>query len=70
MQIAVDRKRCEGHGVCTGIAPHLFRHNEAGVLILTYDGTDIPESDIDDAEFAVTCCPVQALYQSAIQPGD
>ena len=61
MRIVVDRRRCEGHGVCAATAPELFRLDDAAELILTYDGTDLPAADLAAAELAVSCCPVEAL---------
>ncbi|PXW99863.1 ferredoxin [Mycolicibacterium moriokaense] len=61
MQVAVDWKRCEGHGVCAANAPDLFQLDDNGDLTVTYDGRDIPTAFRDSAEAAVAGCPVEAL---------
>jgi ferredoxin len=61
MQIKVDRGKCEGYGMCTATAPHLFWHNDDGVLTLAYDQVPVPPEFADDAEYAVSCCPARAL---------
>jgi ferredoxin len=68
MRIVVEPKRCEGHGVCAATAPNLFELSDNGELTLTYDGIDIPPTEIIDAESAVSCCPVQALRLTTDDP--
>ena len=36
-RIEVDRKRCEGHGLCLGKAPELLHHDENGELVIDGD---------------------------------
>lgn len=61
MRVEHDKTRCEGHGVCAGLAPALFRLDEDGELILTYKDNDIPSTYEQDATVAVNSCPVEAL---------
>ena len=61
MKIALDRKRCEGHGMCESAAPELFTLDEAGELTAHYDGREIPERLEESARDAVRVCPVAAL---------
>jgi ferredoxin len=69
MRVEVDRKRCEGHGVCAANAPNLFRLDDDGELRLTYEGTDIPAEEHDNAEVAATGCPVEALRRAESADG-
>jgi ferredoxin len=66
MRVTLDRKRCEGHGVCENAAPDLFTLDEHAELIVHYDGRDIPAALEDAARDAVRVCPVAAL---AIEDG-
>jgi ferredoxin len=61
MKVALDRKRCEGHGMCESAAPELFTLDEAGELIAHFDGREIPEGLEESARDAVRVCPVAAL---------
>jgi len=60
-RIDVDASRCEGHGLCEGIAPDVFAlHDEGAVEVLTADqmvGEDLTAA-VAEAERA---CPVAAI---------
>ncbi|SFW78382.1 ferredoxin [Amycolatopsis australiensis] len=60
MKILVDRKRCEGHGLCEDAAPDLFEIDDGGELVLLFDGT-VPDGRDRQAADAVRICPVSAL---------
>ncbi len=61
MKVTLDRKRCEGHAMCEGAAPELFTLDDAGELIVHYDGREIPAHLEESARDAVRVCPVAAL---------
>jgi ferredoxin len=60
MKVLVDRARCEGHGLCEDAAPDLFEIDDAGELVLLFDGT-VPDGRDGSAADAVRICPVSAL---------
>jgi len=56
-RIVVDAARCEGHGMCVGVAPDVFAlHDEGAVEVLT-DTADAVET----AATAAIACPVGAI---------
>jgi ferredoxin len=55
--------------VCAANAPNLFRLDDDGELRLTYEGTDIPAEEHDNAEVAATGCPVEALRRAESADG-
>lgn len=60
MKIIVDRQRCDGNGVCMGIAPEVFDVDDDLYL-------HVAENIPDDAELkarvrlSITSCPILAL---------
>jgi ferredoxin len=58
-RIEVDRKRCEGHGLCVRKAPELLRHDENGELVI--DAHELGGGALEAARAAVRVCPVAAL---------
>ncbi len=61
MRISVDRRRCEGHGLCEGQAPAVFELDGDGEVQSPYMAADLPEELTGDAGRGVTACPVAAL---------
>ncbi len=59
MKIAVDRPRCEGHGLCEEAAPQLMHLDDEGELVL--DREEVDKADAAVANAAVRVCPVAAL---------
>jgi ferredoxin len=59
MRIVVDRDRCTGQAMCESIAPDLFQVNDDGELELLV--AVVPDDRLGRAEWAVACCPNEAL---------
>ncbi|QQD17764.1 cytochrome P450 [Spongiibacter nanhainus] len=57
--VEVDRQLCQGHAMCTGEAPEVFKVNDDGVLTIV-DNT-VSEARRKRIEAAVAHCPNQAL---------
>jgi ferredoxin len=55
----VDEQRCQGHGRCELIAPHLFAVDDRGISSVLVG--DIDPADLADAEEAEQSCPEQAI---------
>lgn len=60
--ITVDWTRCDGHGLCTALAPQLFAPDPWGFPISRQDG---PPADAATVRRVVACCPALALRASA-----
>lgn len=58
-RVEVDEGLCQGHAVCTGEAPALFRLGADGKLHILKP--DIESADLEAVEAAVNYCPNQAL---------
>lgn len=60
LKIIVDRERCDGNGVCMGIAPEVFDVDDDLILHVI---DPIPENSELEARVrqAVTSCPILAL---------
>ncbi|MEV5839177.1 ferredoxin [Nocardia sp. NPDC052112] len=63
MRITADRTRCQGHGMCEALLPHIFQVDDAGKVRVLTDPVPIP--DLDDVGLAVDTCPVEALRAEA-----
>lgn len=59
MEIAVDRIRCDGRGLCAELLPELIRSDDWGYPIVAPGG--IPQHLMSHAQKAVASCPVLAL---------
>jgi ferredoxin len=60
MKIIVDRQRCDGNGVCMGIAPEVFDVDDDMYLHVAETIPDDPDVMARVRE-SVTACPVLAL---------
>jgi ferredoxin len=69
MKIIVDAMLCEANGVCEGIAPELFRLDDAGRLQIDAAGPLTPEQRAR-VDRAVRCCPKGALRLVGNGPTD
>jgi ferredoxin len=61
MKLAVDLRRCEGHGLCAQAAPDLFQINDDGDMVVLIDGELVPADQETAAADAARVCPVGAL---------
>lgn len=61
-RLTVDRRRCEGYGMCEQAAPQLLHLNDDDELVI--DAAEIPTPQKQLAEAAVRACPVAALALS------
>jgi sterol 14-demethylase len=60
LQIVLDRDLCQGHGVCIGEAPDVFRLGEDGKVELALDG-DLPLAQYGQVHAAEKYCPTRAI---------
>ena len=58
-RLAVDRIRCDGHGMCAELLPELIRLDDWGYPIIATG--PIPDHLLPLAKRAVDQCPVLAL---------
>jgi ferredoxin len=61
MRVVVDRRRCEGHGLCEGQAAAVFEVDDDGEVQSRYVEEDLPAELTAVADRGVTACPVAAL---------
>ena len=59
MRIVVDRGRCTGQAMCVSVAADIFRIADDGQVEILV--ADVPDDRLDEAEWAESCCPNQAL---------
>jgi ferredoxin len=59
MEIAIDRIRCDGRGLCAELLPELIRLDDWGYPIIA--SGPIPGHLVSHAQKAVASCPVLAL---------
>jgi len=57
--VEVDTTRCEGHALCEGAAPSVYRLNESGQAEIV--PLEITRELVADAEAGARLCPVNAL---------
>jgi ferredoxin len=58
-QLAVDRIKCDGHGLCAELLPELIRLDDWGYPIIAPGS--IPDHLLQHAKRATEQCPVLAL---------
>ena len=59
LEIAIDRIRCDGRGLCAELVPELIRLDDWGYPIIA--SGPVPDHLISHAQKAVASCPVLAL---------
>jgi ferredoxin len=60
MRIALDERRCQGHGRCYDLAPDVFEADERGHVDLAVNG-ELPDVLEQDAIVGIRNCPESAL---------
>lgn len=60
MKVIVDRQRCDGNGVCMGIAPEVFDVDDDLYLHIAENIPDDPELRARVRQ-SITSCPILAL---------
>ena len=58
-EIAIDRIRCDGRGLCAELVPELIRLDDWGYPIIA--SGPVPDHLMSHAQKAVASCPVFAL---------
>ena len=68
VEVAVDRIRCDGRGLCAELLPELIRLDDWGYPIVAPGG--VPSHLAAHAQKAVASCPVLALSlrRPAVKP--
>lgn len=73
MKVAVDPTRCQGHGLCAALSPHLFELDDDGHSRLAdthaTEGS-LDSAHIDDALDAAASCPEEAISVAAETDAD
>jgi ferredoxin len=64
LTIAVDRIKCDGHGVCADLVPEMIDLDDWGYPIIRTGA--IPAGALSHARRAVSGCPTLALRLEAI----
>jgi ferredoxin len=59
LRMAIDRIKCDGHGLCAELLPEVIRLDDWGYPIIA--SGPIPERLAPTAQRAVDTCPVLAL---------
>jgi ferredoxin len=59
LTLHVDESRCQGHGICHLVAPHLLEVDDEGRGLVI--SARIDADSVEDAEVAVSRCPEQAV---------
>jgi ferredoxin len=59
VRIAADRDRCEGHGLCAGVAPEVFDLDDDAVVVVRHE--TVPAELEGQADAGARVCPVAAL---------
>ena len=59
LELAIDRTRCDGHGLCAELFPERIRLDDWGYPII--EAGAIPEHLAEHAKRAVAACPLLAL---------
>ncbi|HEY1704505.1 MAG TPA: ferredoxin [Trebonia sp.] len=59
MRVRVNPERCNGHGVCCGNAPDIFKFGEDDHAYV--ENEEVPAGREEDARMGADNCPEQAI---------
>jgi ferredoxin len=65
MKVAIDPKRCQGHGMCNMVCPQVFRYDDDGFGYVAPEHETVPAALQDDVRLAEIQCPERAIVISA-----
>jgi ferredoxin len=63
VKLQIDTSKCQGHGRCYDLAPHLFGDDDEGFGQVLGDGVVLPDQE-REARLAVANCPERAIELS------
>jgi ferredoxin len=67
MSLAIDRTRCDGHGLCHALLPGRIEVDEWGFPVLR--DPSVPAAEESVVRRAVAACPSLALYLTSSTSG-
>ena len=59
LHVTINGDRCQGHGRCALVAPHLFDVDDSGLGLVQVD--TLATTDLPDVEEAILSCPENAI---------
>lgn len=62
MKVRVDSTLCQGHTICSMVAPEVFRLRDEDGHAYAIDG-DVPAEHQDGVLEAIRSCPERAIYE-------
>lgn len=60
MRIRVEREKCQGHAMCSAVAPELFTLDDDGYSDI--DVLEVPPGREEDARRGTAACPEGAIF--------
>jgi ferredoxin len=61
MRVAIDSKRCQGHGMCNMVCPQVFRYDDEGFGDVVPEHETVPAALEDEVRLAEMQCPERAI---------
>jgi ferredoxin len=59
LKVAVNRKKCHGHGVCGLVCPQVFSYHDDGYAYVSNE--NVPAEFAERVRLAAIQCPEQAI---------